>query len=159
MDAAQVVMVTGAASGLGRATALSLAKQGHQVFGTLRRLGPEDSGLGFIPVVMDVTSDESVRQAVASVVAQAGRIDWLVNAAGHALSGAGEEPGGPEGRGRFETGLLGFHLVTRAVLPTMRRQGYGRISNGSSVLGLLPAPFLGLHAASPPAPATTSAAG
>ena len=96
----------------------------------------------------DVTSDESVKAAVAQVLDQAGRIDLLVNNAGVGLIAGAEESSLEQAKSLFDVNLFGVIRMTKAVLPIMRRQGSGRIVNISSVLGLIPAPFMALYAAS-----------
>ena len=97
---------------------------------------------------MDVNDDGSVREAVRSVLEKAGKIDMLINNAGYSLAGGLEETSVEEARQLFETNFFGVLRVTQAVLPSMRRHGYGRIVNISSMLGLLPGPYRGIYAAS-----------
>src|SRR5438552_5201956 len=97
---------------------------------------------------MDVTEDASVNAAVQSIVQKAGPIQFLVNNAGYSFMGALEETSVAEARQQFETNLFGVLRVTNAILPGMRQQGDGRIVNISSVLGFLPAPYMGIYAAS-----------
>ncbi|ADY67281.1 Short-chain dehydrogenase/reductase SDR [Agrobacterium tumefaciens] len=99
-------------------------------------------------IACDVTSDLSVADAVALAHQELGRIDLLVNNAGYALSGAAEESSVDQVRSLFETNFLGVVRVTNAVLPMMRQQGYGRILNIGSVLGLIPGPFGAYYSAS-----------
>lgn len=145
--AAKVAIVTGASGGIGRATAQALAGAGYRVFGTSRqRLQPLSAGVEALEC--DVTSDTSVEAAVRSVIERAGRIDLLVNNAGVGLLGAAEESSLEQAKSLFDVNLFGVIRVTRAVLPAMRRQGAGRIVNISSVMGLIPAPYMALYAAS-----------
>src|SRR6185503_15585096 len=83
-----------------------------------------------------------------SIVRKAGPIQYLVNNAGYSFMGALEETSVTEARQQFETNLFGVLRVTNAILPGMRQQGFGRIVNISSALGFLPAPYLGIYAAS-----------
>jgi NAD(P)-dependent dehydrogenase (short-subunit alcohol dehydrogenase family) len=99
-------------------------------------------------VQLDVRDEDSVRSRVNAVVNRAGRIDALVNSAGYVLVGALEETSIEEARRIFETNFFGTLRMCQAVLPIMREQKYGRIANVSSVLGFLPAPYMGLYAAS-----------
>jgi NAD(P)-dependent dehydrogenase (short-subunit alcohol dehydrogenase family) len=141
------VLVTGASSGIGQASATLLARNGFQVFGTSRH--PDASAqLEFPLVALDVRSDSSVDAAVKTVLEQAGRIDILVNNAGYAQSGALEEVHLREAMAQFDTNVYGVMRVTQAVLPSMRRERSGRIITTSSMVGQLAPPFLGAYAAS-----------
>jgi short-subunit dehydrogenase len=143
----QVAIVTGASAGIGAATARALHAAGYRVFGTYRK-PPASRVAGVEYLVLDVTSDESVTAAVAQVLDQAGRIDLLVNNAGVGLIAGAEESSLEQAKSLFEVNLFGLIRVTKAVLPIMRRQGAGRIINISSVMGLIPAPFMALYGAS-----------
>jgi NAD(P)-dependent dehydrogenase (short-subunit alcohol dehydrogenase family) len=139
----KVALVTGASSGIGEAIAARLAEAGYRVFGTSRRAAAGDDS-----VILDVTSDESVRAAVETVVSRAGRIDLLVNNAGFGVApAAAEESSIEQAKAIFDTNFFGIVRMTRAVLPQMRAQGSGRIINIGSVLGFLPMPYMALYAA------------
>jgi len=142
-----VAIVTGASAGIGAATARALHAAGYRVFGTYRK-PPASRVSGVEYLALDVTSDESVKAAVAQVLDQAGRIDLLVNNAGVGLIAGAEESSLDQAKSLFEVNLFGLIRVTKAVLPIMRRQRAGRIVNISSVMGLIPAPFMALYAAS-----------
>jgi NAD(P)-dependent dehydrogenase (short-subunit alcohol dehydrogenase family) len=146
-ETGQVALVTGASSGIGEAAAHELLAAGFTVYGTSRNAaaGEERDGVVFLP--LDVTDDQSVADAVRWVLGRSGRIDVLVNNAGLGVTGAAEESSIEQARALFETNLFGSIRMTRAVLPQMRERGSGRIINLSSVLGLLPAPFGALYAA------------
>ncbi|MFG6413626.1 oxidoreductase [Roseateles sp. DC23W] len=148
MSSSPVVLVTGVSSGIGLVTAQRFAAQGCRVFGTVRNLQKALPVPGLELVAMDVRDEASVRAGVAQVIGRAGRIDVLVNNAGFNLVGAVEETSLAEAAGLFDTNVLGVLRVTQAVLPQMRTQAQGRIVNISSVLGFLPAPYMGLYAAS-----------
>jgi NAD(P)-dependent dehydrogenase (short-subunit alcohol dehydrogenase family) len=142
-----VVLVTGVSSGIGEVTARALVREGWRVFGTVR------SPSGAVPegvqrVVMDVRDDASVDAGVARVLEQAGRIDGVVNNAGSVVSGAIEETATAQAQELFNVNFFGAVRVTRAVLPAMRAQRSGRIVFVSSVVGFIPAPFMGFYAAS-----------
>jgi NAD(P)-dependent dehydrogenase (short-subunit alcohol dehydrogenase family) len=142
-----VALITGASSGIGRASALALQAAGYRVFGTSRK--PTDNPpQGITMLVADVTDDTSVQALIAEVMAAAGRIDLLVNNAGYALSGAAEESSIGQVQAQFDTNFYGVVRVTNAVLPIMREQGGGRILNIGSVVGLIPGPFGAYYAAS-----------
>lgn len=145
--APRVAIVTGASGGIGKATAQALVKAGYRVFGTSRQRTPPMHG-GVEAIACDVTSDTSVDAAVRAVLETAGRIDLLVNNAGIGLIGAAEESSLEQAKSLFDVNLFGVIRVTRAVLPAMRRQKAGRIVNISSVMGLIPAPYMALYSAS-----------
>jgi len=140
-----VALVTGASSGIGRATAKALQNAGFRVFGTSRRAAAANSD-GVTMLACDVTDDQSVAKLVDEVLAEAGRIDLLVNNAGIGLLGGAEESSTVQAQALFDVNVFGVLRVTNAVLPTMRRQGKGRIVNLSSVQGFIPAPYFALYA-------------
>jgi len=143
-----IALVTGASSGIGEATAKRLAAVGYKVYGTSRR-GTQAGQRVFQMLPLDVTRDDSVEATVTEVLRLEGRIDVLVNNAGFGVAPAGaEESSIEQARSIFDTNFFGIVRMTRAVVPHMRRQGGGRIINIGSVLGLLPAPYMALYAAS-----------
>jgi NAD(P)-dependent dehydrogenase (short-subunit alcohol dehydrogenase family) len=143
----KIALVTGASSGIGKATAERLARAGYKVYGTSRR-GAQAGQQAFEMLPLDVTSDESVAAAVSEVIRRHGRIDLLVNNAGFGVAPAGaEESSIEQARAIFETNFFGIVRMTRAVVPHMRQQGSGRIINIGSVLGFLPAPYMALYVA------------
>lgn len=112
-----VALVTGASSGIGRATAERLATAGYKVYGTSRR-GATPGQRPFEKLSLDVTSDESVEAAVREMMRLDGRIDLLVNNAGFSIAPAGaEESSIDQARSIFETNFFGILRMTRAVLP------------------------------------------
>jgi|SRR6516162_4062935 NAD(P)-dependent dehydrogenase (short-subunit alcohol dehydrogenase family) len=143
----KVVLVTGASSGIGRAVAEHLAAAGHTVFGTSRdpgRAGPPPPGVRLL--ALDVTSDSSAQEVVWRVLADAGRLDVLVNNAGYTLAGALEEATLDQAHALFETDFFGAVRMTAQVLPDMRRRRAGQIVNVSSGLAQARAPFTGFYA-------------
>src|SRR6266567_4226242 len=144
----KTTLVTGVTSGIGREIAQLLAERGARVFGTVRNPQTANPIRGVEIVRMEVTDDASVNEAIQSVERKAGPVQFLANNAGYSFMGALEETSIEEARQQFETNLFGVLRVTNSVLPGMRQQGYGRIVNISSVLGFLPAPYLGIYAAS-----------
>jgi NAD(P)-dependent dehydrogenase (short-subunit alcohol dehydrogenase family) len=142
-----VALVTGASSGIGKATAERLATAGYKVYGTSRRRATPGHR-SFEMLSLDVTSDESVEAAVNALLRSEGRVDLLVNNAGFSVAPAGaEESSIEQARLIFDTNFFGIVRMTRAVVPHMRHQGGGRIINIGSVLGFLPAPYMALYAA------------
>ncbi|MBT1538096.1 oxidoreductase [Ralstonia solanacearum] len=148
MSNSKVVVITGVSSGIGRATAAKFALRGCRVFGTVRNLAKAQPLPGVELVEMDIRDEASVQQGIETIIAQAKRIDVLVNSAGVALLGATEETSVAEAQTLFDTNLFGVLRTMQAVLPHMRAQRSGRIVNISSVLGFLPAPYMGLYSAS-----------
>ena len=147
---APVVLITGCSTGIGRATALLLAKKGWRVFASARRLETvNDLASDHITSLrLDVTDESSMASAVQDVLAQAGRIDALINNAGYAQAGPMEELSMNEVRRQFETNTFGALRMAQLVLPTMRAQGTGRIVNVSTMGGRLVIPFIGSYNAS-----------
>jgi NAD(P)-dependent dehydrogenase (short-subunit alcohol dehydrogenase family) len=139
--------VTGASSGIGRATALALSDAGFVVVGTSRNAADAEPLAGVTFLDLDVASDESVRSLVEEVIERFGRIDVLVNNAGVGAVGAGEESSIEQTKDVFDINVYGLIRMTNAVLPHMRAQGSGRVVNVASVLGLIPAPFMAVYAA------------
>ena len=150
----KTILITGASTGFGRETAVTLIRAGHRVFASMRNTHGKNRGhadvlraLGAEIVELDVTSTESVEQAVATVVAEAGRIDVVVNNAGVATAGVSEAFTAEQAIALFDVNVIGLHRVTRAVLPTLRRQQDGLIINIGSVVGRVTFPFFGLYGA------------
>ena len=144
----KVVLVSGVSSGIGRATAVKFVVQGCRVFGSVRNIAKAQPIPGVDLVEIDIRDEASVHQGIQTVIAQAQRIDVLVNSAGVTLLGAAEETSIAEAQALFDTNLFGILRMTKAALPHMREQGRGRIVNVSSVLGFLPAPYMALYSAS-----------
>jgi NAD(P)-dependent dehydrogenase (short-subunit alcohol dehydrogenase family) len=147
MTNSKVVLVTGVSSGIGRATAERFAKQGCVVFGTVRNVQKTQAIPSVELIEMDVRDPTSVQRAIQNIVAKAKRIDVLVNNAGGTMLGSIEETSIAEAQALFDTNVFGALRTSQAVLPHMRQQRSGRIINVSSVLGFLPAPYMGLYSA------------
>lgn len=148
MSNSKVVVITGVSSGIGRAAAMKFAKQGCRVFGTVRNTAKAQEIPGVELVEMDIRDEASIERGIHTIIAQAKRIDVLVNSAGVTLLGATEETSIAEAQTLFDTNLFGLLRTIKAVLPHMREQRSGRIVNVSSVLGFLPAPYMALYSAS-----------
>ena len=139
----QVILITGASSGMGRNSAIDLAREGHTVYGAARRLEKlkELESHGVRPIGMDITKEDQVRSAVEQVIAEEGRIDVLVNNAGFGMYGAVEDTSIDDARYQFEVNLFGLARLTQLVLPHMREQRHGKIINISSVGGRIYTPL------------------
>ena len=148
MSEPQVVLVTGASSGVGKAATQLLAAHGFRVFGTSRNPSANGNPPGVTMLPLDVRADGSVAACVSAVSDQARRLDVLVNNAGFEQAGALEEISLDEARAQFETNFFGVLRMVNAVLPIMRRQRSGRIINVSSLSGIAPIPFMGIYSAS-----------
>jgi NAD(P)-dependent dehydrogenase (short-subunit alcohol dehydrogenase family) len=141
-----VVVITGSSSGFGLATSLAFARRGDRVYATMRNLAragelraaATSEGLEVEVLALDVTRDESVREAVEQALGAEGRIDVLVNNAGVGNGGAVETLPNERMRAVFETNLFGAVRMIRAVLPGMRACNRGVIVNVSSVAGRTP---------------------
>ncbi len=139
-----IAVVTGSSTGIGQATAVSLARAGHIVYATMRN--PQTGGdelqtiaakeqLPLRPAQLDVNSDESVSDAFDRILAEAGQIDVLVNNAGIGNGGAVEELSIADFRATMETNFFGALRCIQAVVPGMRERGSGCIVNITSVSG------------------------
>jgi NAD(P)-dependent dehydrogenase (short-subunit alcohol dehydrogenase family) len=148
MSQRPVALVTGASSGIGFASASLLAARGYRTFGTSRHPDQRPGPKGVEMLQLDVSSDASVRAAVAEIATRAGPIGVLVNNAGFGLFGAVEETSLEEARNQFETTFWGAVRLIEQVLPGMRERRSGRIVNVSSVLGFMPVPFQAFYVAS-----------
>ena len=143
----KTAIVTGASSGIGLETARALRAAGYRVFGTSRTPVPAaDAAIRML--ACDVTDDASVAAMIETVFGETGRIDLLVNNAGFGISGAAEESSIAQAQAMFDVNVFGIIRTIRAVLPIMRAQENGRIVNISSVMGLIPAPYMALYGAS-----------
>ncbi|MFF8657618.1 SDR family oxidoreductase [Streptomyces huasconensis] len=150
------VVITGATSGIGMATALELSARGFQIIGTARTTeGAEklaaaaaERGVELHTVLLDVTDPDSCRTAMADITDMTVGGPWaLVNNAGIAVSGAFEDVCENDAWAVLETNLLGTARMTRLALPAMRRRGAGRIVQMSSVAGLVAMPLNGWYCA------------
>jgi NAD(P)-dependent dehydrogenase (short-subunit alcohol dehydrogenase family) len=146
----QIALVTGASSGIGRATAELLAKNGYYVFAVARRkYRLEQIRSDHIePIQLDVTDEEAIRTAVHHVMSTKGRIDVLVNNAAYAQLGAIECVSMEAAHRQFEVNVFGYARFMQAVLPYMRSQRSGYIVNVTSALGKMTIPGFGWYTAS-----------
>jgi NAD(P)-dependent dehydrogenase (short-subunit alcohol dehydrogenase family) len=142
----KIALITGASSGFGLLTSLELAKAGFRVVPTMRDLGRRGrldqaaAAAGLAAQVdiraLDVTDFDALPAFVDAVVRDHGRLDVLVNNAGFAVAGFAEDIKLEELRRQFETNFFGAVAMTKAALPTMRRQRSGHIIQISSIAGL-----------------------
>ncbi|MFA9218694.1 MAG: SDR family oxidoreductase [Sphingomonadaceae bacterium] len=157
----QVVLVTGAGSGIGRAIALSLARAGCQVFASMREIRQKNRArvdalltlaqaedLSLEVVELDVLSEVACQAAVNQILAKHGRIDVVVNNAGMLMTGITEAFSIDQVARIIDTNALSWLRVNRAVLPAMRRQGRGLLMYVGSTTTRLHEPFLGPYVAS-----------
>jgi len=150
----QVVLITGASQGFGRATARELAERGHQVVATMRN--PDRDGLAVArgyedhihPARLDVTDNATVQSAVDAALKEHGRIDALISNAGVSLFGAVEEISDEELHHVLDVNVVGVMRVIGAVAPGMRERRKGKILNVSSLAGLIGGPAVGGYCAS-----------
>ena len=146
-----VALITGATSGIGRATAQLLAKEGFRVYGGSRHADGREEfpGGGFIQMLMlDVTDEKSVSSAVEQVMQSEGHVDILLNAAGIGIAGAVEDCTAEDAYRQMNTNYLGVVRMLNAVLPIMRAQKRGIVVNIGSVGGIYSIPFQTLYSSS-----------
>lgn len=138
-----VVLITGASSGIGKETAFQLIKEGHIVYGAARRVEKmkDIEEAGGHAIQMDVTIDEEVKTAVQRIMDEQGRIDVLFNNAGYAVYGAVETVPIEDAKRQFEVNIFGLAKITKEVLPIMRQQKSGKIINTSSMGGKIYTPY------------------
>lgn len=149
----QVILITGATSGIGRHAALALARAGHHVFATGRRqvaldaLASEATGLSLDTLVLDVTDAASIDAARLAIEGKTGGhgVDVLINNAGYGVMGPVEEVGAEAVRAQYDTNVFGLLAVTRAFVPAMRARGFGRVVNVSSMGGRVTLPMMGVY--------------
>lgn len=147
----RTIIVTGCSSGIGAHCARALTADGWRVFATVRRqadLAALEAD-GIEALLMDYTKPDTIAALVATVIERTdGQLDALFNNGAYGQAGAVEDLATDVLREQFETNFFGWHELTRRVIPVMRAQGYGRIVNCSSILGLLPYRYRGAYTAS-----------
>lgn len=145
------ILITGCSTGIGLAAAHAMRARGWHVFATCRKQEDCDRliGEGFDAPRLDYADEASIHAALDHVLAQTGgTLDALFNNGAFGTPGAVEDLPTDALREIFEANFFGWHTLTRAVLPVMRAQGYGRIVQCSSVLGLITMPWRGAYNAS-----------
>lgn len=143
----KVILVTGASSGIGLACATALHAAGHTVYGSSRDLSRTKS-VSFKPIELDVTSDASVKAAIAKIIKAEGKLDVLVNNAGNGVTGPAYAMPVESAKKQFEVNFFGVVRVSSEVLPKMIEAGKGLVVNVSSLAGLFGLPYQGLYSAS-----------
>jgi NAD(P)-dependent dehydrogenase (short-subunit alcohol dehydrogenase family) len=143
MKSQQVALVTGASSGIGKATAQQLLKDGLTVYVAARRVEKmkDLQEQGAIPIKMDITVEEDIQQALRQIGEDHQGVDILVNNAGYAIYGAIEDTTIEDARRQFDVNIFGLARLTQLVLPYMRAQKAGKIINVSSVGGKIYTPL------------------
>jgi short-subunit dehydrogenase len=155
MRGERIAVVTGSSSGIGFETSLTLARSGFYTYATMRKLEEEKSrplidaakneNLTLRVIELDVNNDESITNAIDTIINERKRIDVLVNNAGYALGGALEETSMNEIKAQFETNFFGAVRAMKAVLPVMRKQRTGKIVNITSMGGRISIPLSSLY--------------
>ncbi len=145
----KVILITGTASGIGKATAESLIEKGHTVYGGDIQVEANRylNELGGHALVMDVTKDDQVNAGVQKVIDEQGRIDVLINNAGYGSFATIENIDMDELQNQFDVNVFGYARLQQAVLPHMRKQRSGLVIEISSVVGEISYPMLGWYAA------------
>jgi len=144
----KTILITGCSSGIGHCVATGLARRGYRVFATARK--PEDvqrlQAEGLEAIQLDLDDDASICAAVEEVLSRSGgQLYALFNNGAYGQPGAVEDLTRDVLRAQLETNLLGWHELTRRLIPVMRAQGEGRIIQNSSVLGLVTLPYRGAY--------------
>ncbi len=145
------VLITGCSSGIGHCVAAGLKQRGYRVFATARRTESVEMLLeeGFESLQLDLSDSESIHQAFRQIMQQTdGQLYALFNNGAFGLPGAVEDLSRENLKYQFETNVFGWLELTNLVIPVMRKQGYGRIIQNSSVLGFVAMPFRGAYNAS-----------
>jgi NAD(P)-dependent dehydrogenase (short-subunit alcohol dehydrogenase family) len=145
------VLITGCSSGIGHCVAAGLKQRGYRVFATARRTESVEMLLeeGFESLQLDLSDSESIHQAFRQIMQQTdGQLYALFNNGAFGLPGAVEDLSRENLKYQFETNVFGWLELTNLVIPVMRKQGYGRIIQNSSILGFVAMPFRGAYNAS-----------
>ncbi len=155
MTTSKTILITGATAGIGRTTALHLAKRGHRVIASGRKAEllaslrdeAKQTGATIDTVLLDVTRADSIAQAVVEIDRLTGGrgVDVLVNNAGYGLVGPMSEVSDDDLRAQYDTNVFGLMAVTRAFLPAMMDRRAGRVVNVSSMGGRMTFPFMGAY--------------
>lgn len=143
----KVILITGATSGIGKATAEFLAEKGHIVYGTGRN--PNHNSIKNVTLLpMDIRDNQSITKTIHTILEKENRIDILINNAGVGISGALEEIPAEEIQNIFQTNFFGVITIIKEILPQMRKQKNGLIINITSIAGYMGLPFRSVYSAS-----------
>ncbi len=139
----QVVLITGASSGIGKTIALFLIEKGYIVYGAARSIDKMNdlTLLGGYSLFMDITDDHTIKEGINRIMSEQGQIDVLINNAGYGLYGAFENIPIDQAKVEMEVNLFGLARLTQLILPIMRKQKKGKIINISSIAGKLTSPL------------------
>ena len=139
----KVILITGASSGIGKDTAMSLIKVGHVVYGAARRLEmmKDIVQAGGYAIKMDILKEINIDDVVNQIIKEQNRIDVLINNAGYGLWGAVETIGIDEAKRQFDVNIFGLAYLTKKIMPFMREEKSGKIINMSSMGGKVYTPF------------------
>jgi short-subunit dehydrogenase len=139
----QVVLITGASSGIGKATATKLIQQNFTVYAASRHLDKMQdlAKLGAKTIQLDLTKEPEILAATNTIINEQGRLDILFNNAGFGLYGSVEDTPLSEARQQFEVNLFGLARLTQTILPSMRAQKSGLIINTTSMGGKIYTPL------------------
>lgn len=146
----QNILITGCSTGIGYETARILKMREYKVYATARKQKDVErlKDFGFEAFYLDVTDHKSIKTVLDTIIEKDGKIDLVFNNAGFGQPGAVEDITTEVLKQQFETNVFGLHELTRQVLPYMRKQGYGKIIQHSSVLGIVSLKFRGAYNAS-----------
>jgi len=155
MPSTRIIAITGASAGIGRATALRLARDGASVVACARRADRLDAlvseiasaGGTALAVVADVTREDDVQQLVARAVERFGRLDVMICNAGFGIAGTIVDITGAQMQKLIDVNYLGTYYAARAALPVFRRQRSGHLIVISSIVGKRGVPFMGAYSA------------
>jgi short-subunit dehydrogenase len=144
----QTVLITGATSGIGFCIANQLHDNGFKVFGTSRNPEKNRSTVPFELLELDITSEISVQKCINTLLTITQNVDILINNAGMSICGSVEETKLEEAQLQFDTNFWGTVRMTKAILPVMRKQHFGKIITIGSLAGLIGVPFQSFYSAS-----------
>ncbi len=151
MTKSKTILITGCSSGIGQCAAHGLKQRGYRVFATARQTEDVERlrAEGLESFQLDLADSESIRNGVKRLLTETnGRLDALFNNGAYGQPGAVEDLRREVLREQFETNLFGTLELTNLIIPVMRQQGFGRIINNSSILGLINLPYRGAYNAS-----------